>query len=308
MAWRLPLLLWLLPLGCGLALATEPPIVDLEFAPSGKSVLACSQSGVQVLAWPSLKQTKMVSLEDVPNLHCISFSPSGSQIAIGGGTPSSTGEVCVYRLPDWKRVATLSRHSDSVMDLAWINETTLVSASLDYEVVVWDIESEKSKSVLKGHSRGVTSLAIAGDLLVSSGLDQSLRIWDQKSATLTRSLSIHTLPVHDLATRPIATGLPMVASASEDRSVRFWQPSIGRMVRFARLNAKPLSIKWMPSGDRIVAACTDGRLYLIDPDTVEIVDSAPAINGWAYCLAIHPTSNEIVVAGSGGQIAVRKFQ
>ena len=194
------------------------------------------------------------------------------------------------------------------MDLAWINETTLVSASLDYEVVVWDIESEKSKSVLKGHSRGVTSLAIAGDLLVSSGLDQSLRIWDQKSATLTRSLSIHTLPVHDLATRPIATGLPMVASASEDRSVRFWQPSIGRMVRFARLNAKPLSIKWMPSGDRIVAACTDGRLYLIDPDTVEIVDSAPAINGWAYCLAIHPTSNEIVVAGSGGQIAVRKFQ
>ncbi len=56
--------------------------------------------------------------------------------------------------------------------------------------------------------------------MVSTGIDQNLRVWDLESGKLIRSLNNHTLPVPDLALRPGETGLPMAASAGEDRTVR----------------------------------------------------------------------------------------
>ena len=133
--------------------------------------------------------------------------------------------------------------------------------------------------------------------LVSTGIDQSLRVWDLGTGKLARSMSIHTMRVHDVAVRQGATGLPMVASASEDRTVRLWQPTIGRMVRFVKLTSKPLDVEWPKDGSMIVVACADGHVRLIDPDKVEVTQDIPALDGWAYSIAVHPTDGRIVVGG-----------
>lgn len=97
-------------------------------------------------------------------------------------------------------------------------------------------------------------------------------------------------------------GLPMVASISEDRTVRLWQPTIGRMVRFARLESAPLAVTWIPDGSRLVVACEDGKVRIIDPDTVTVERVIPAISGWAYTLAVHPDGTRAIVGGRGGQM------
>ena len=94
----------------------------------------------------------------------------------------------------------------------------------------------------------------------------------------------------------------MVASASVDKTVRFWQPTIGRMVRFARLEAQPLDIDWLPDGSRIAACCANGRVYLIDPETAEVTKEISAIEGWAYALAVHPSDGSLLVGGSSGRL------
>ena len=116
------------------------------------------------------------------------------------------------------------------------------------------------------------------------------------------TINNHTLPAHDLALRPNETGLPMVASVSDDRTVRFWQPTIGQMVKFARLKAAPLNVAWLNNGSRIVAACADGVVRLVDPDSVEVTDEIHTLNGWAYSLAVHPTDGSLVVGGPNGQV------
>jgi len=81
-----------------------------------------------------------------------------------------------------------------------------------------------------------------------------------------------------------------------------WQPTIGRMVRFVRLPAVPLDVKWSLDGRWIVASCDDGHVRVIDPDSVTIVRDVAALAGWAYCLTVHPTKYEIAVGGARGEL------
>ena len=39
-----------------------PPITDMAFAPDGKSLVSCSQTGLQVFSWPELQVQKTVEV------------------------------------------------------------------------------------------------------------------------------------------------------------------------------------------------------------------------------------------------------
>jgi WD40 repeat protein len=93
----------------------------------------------------------------------------------------------------------------------------------------------------------------------------------------------------------------MVASAAGDRTIKFWQPTIGRMVRYVRLDSVPLCVAWVDE-DRIAASCVDGRIRIVDTNEVRVLRVLDGISGWAYCLAVHPSGDSMAVAGSDGQI------
>ena len=61
-------------------------------------------------------------------------------------------------------------------------------------------------------------------------------------------------------------------------------------------------IAWKTDGKQIFAACRDGRLRVIDPDTVEVKHNLPAVSGWAYSVAVHPKNHELLVGGERGQL------
>ena len=301
-----PVLVLVLVLVLGLlvnwAEAAEPPITSIAFAPDGKSAIACSQAGLQEYSWPALKRTRTIKARAL-NLHDVAFSPSGDRLAVAGGTPSEDGSVEIFSWPKGKSLAILGGHDNSVMGLAWLGDADLAAASLDHSVSLWNTIPGSRLRRLEGHSRGVTALCFLKkqNLLVSTGIDRSLRVWKPGSGELMRSLSIHTRRVHNLALRPGIEGLPMVASVSDDRTVRLWQPTIGRMVRFARLASRPLDVAWLPDGSRVVVACTDGHVRVVDPVNVKVTHDLPALQGWAYSLAVHPTDGSILVGGQGGQ-------
>ena len=280
-----------------------PPITSLVFSHDGKSVVACSQAGLHVYDFPTLNLKKMIEVQ-AHNVHDLAFSPSGDRLAVGGGNPATEGTIEIFSWQEGKSLQILKGHRDSVMAVAWRDASSLASASLDRDIILWDIDSGTPTQRLKGHSRGVSSLCFLHDnkTLVSTGVDQNLRVWDLTSGELIRSLNNHTLPVHDLALRPDESALPMVISAGDDRTVRFWQPTIGRMVKFARLKAAPLDVAWLNTGSKVVAACADGAIRLVDPDSVEVTDEIPALNGWVYSLAVHPTDGSIVVGGTNGKV------
>jgi WD40 repeat protein len=167
------------------------------------------------------------------------------------------------------------------------------------------VPAPASQVTLEGHSRGVLAAAFLPDnrTIVTASADQTLRVWEAASGRLVRSLENHTAAAYALALRPPSPDAPvMIASAGADGTVRFWQPAIGRMVRFVRLPHEPLDLAWTPDGSRLLAACRDGRLRIVDPDRAEITADLPAIDGWAYSLACAPDGKAALVAGENGQL------
>jgi WD40 repeat protein len=266
-------------------------------------VIAASQAGLQVLSWPDLTPQQS-SPTAAPNLHGLAFSPDGTKLAVCGGKPAVDGSVEIFAWPALRSEVVLSGHQDSVMAVAWRDASQLLTASLDRDIALWDPATKRPTLRYRGHSQGVYALCVLGDgtTLVSGGQDQSLRVWDLQSGELLRSLNQHTAPIHALAMRPADGGLPMIASAAGDRTLRFWQPTIGRMVRYIRLEAEPLSIAWLNDGSRIAAACIDGAVRLIDADEVKVTRTFAAIDGWAYAIAIHPSDGSLIVGGVDGQL------
>ena len=280
-----------------------PPITSLAFSPDGKSVVACSQAGLQVYDFPTLSLQRTIEVS-ARNIHDLAFSPDADQLAVGGGNPATDGIIEIFSWHEGESLRILSEHRDSVTAVAWRDASSLASASLDRRIIVWDLPTGTAIQQLEGHSKGVSSLCFLSDkdILVSTGIDQSVRVWDLISGELIRSMNNHTLPVHDLALHPSDAGLPVIVSAGDDRTVRFWQPTIGRMVKFARLEEAPLATAWLNDGSKVVAVCTDGAVRFVDPDSVEVTNEIQVLNGWGYSLAVHPTDGSVVGGGQNAQL------
>ena len=284
--------------------ANEPPITALAFTPDAKHVVAVSQSGVNVFTWPKLNHKRTIHIS-TSNLHCLAFSPNEKYLAVGGGSPSEDGVLQVISWPEGEAVKRFDSHKDSVRSVVWQDDVRLLTGSIDRDIKLWHLKKEANAILtLKGHSRSVDAICLIEDgrTLVSSGADQSLRVWDLESGSLIRSLNQHTKPVNALRLRPIKDGLPMVASAASDKTIRFWQPTIGRMVRYIRLKSEPLNIAWTNDGERILASCVDGHLRVVDPLEVTVMQDLPATDGWSYAIAVHPHDHSAVIGGINGQI------
>jgi len=288
------------------AFAAEPPITALAFAPDGKSLLAGAQSGIVQLSWPELKRAGSIKT-DLAHVHDLTFSPRGDLLAAAGGSPADVGAVEVFSWPEGKLKYRVEPHSDLVYCVAWSPDgDRLATASYDHTVRILDAAAGKTVRKLEGHSRGVLAVCWLpdGKALVSGGADNSLRVWDAGSGRLLRSLENHTAAVHALALQPPQPdgSLPVVASASDDRTVRLWQPTLGRMMRFVRMPSAPLAIAWSLDGKKLAAACVDGRVRVIDAATLETMADVAAIDGRAHCLAAEPSDGkQWVVGGADGQ-------
>lgn len=281
------------------------PITCISITSDGLTAIDGSQSGVRIRRWSDLSVEHTV---EVPcrTVHDVVLSHDESKLAIVGGNPGESAWVGLYSWPLRECLWSQSL-SDDVAYAASFSPSghALAVACHDHAVVLLDCPSGGTTSVLMGHSRPVTALTfVSNDVsLVSCGVDQSVRIWNCEQDNFVRSLTNHTQPITCLAERPnTSKTLPMIATGSEDKTVRLWQPTIGRMVRFQRLTSAVTALAWTKDGNSIIVGCQDGHIRIVQADTLQTIEHPAASNSWIMAIAVHPADSMILAGDSYGNI------
>jgi WD40 repeat protein len=286
------------------------PVTAAAMAPGSQQVVLGSVRGIEVRSWPGLEPIATLRTA-LAHVHDLSFSPDGMILLAAGGAPAEHGSVELWSWPSHELIRGQTLHADVVYRVAWSPDGQhFASAGGDAICRIVDANSGRERVRYAGHSRSVLSLRYLpdGQRILSAGVDQTLRLWDSADGRHLRTLDNHVGSINDIAVRPGSVPDPdrvIVATIAQDSTVRFWQPEIGRLIRFARLASVPRSMAWTPSGERLLVACDDGRIHVIDPDSAAVEASHQAAQDRIYELVIDMPGDRWLIAGQSGAQIIR---
>lgn len=257
------------------------PVTALVLSPEGTSLITGSHEGLFHRSGAQYEDVQRL-VSDVEAIHDLSFSPDGRLLAVAGGTPGQFGLTEILKWPEATLVARINEHDDVIYAVSWSPDGKwLATASLDGVCLIYDSASGLPVQRLEGHSKGVTGIdwmprsssqsGVSTSLIVTCSLDQTLRVWspgmDQPgtSPELVRTMDQHTGAVRGIARQPQSSlsSPVIVASWGDERTVRFWQPDNGRLLRFARLPACVTAAAWAADGRQLFAALESGEITRI---------------------------------------------
>lgn len=148
----------------------------------------------------------------------------------------------------------LQGHGSAVRALAWHESTLLASAANDGAIVLWDVVAESGLYRLRGHRGPVTQLVFghgtaAADTsggsgstpryLVSTSLDQLVKVWDLEAQVCTQTIATHRGGV--LCATVVGTSR-MVTGAS-DGHVRLWNVQSPKATALSQENEADMAVE-----------------------------------------------------------------
>ncbi|KAF8535469.1 hypothetical protein BDD12DRAFT_892769 [Trichophaea hybrida] len=174
---------------------------------------------------------------------------------------------------------TLEGHSGPVRVVAFSSDSQLLaSASNDNTVRLWDPSTGASRGTLEGHSDWVRAVAFSSDsqLLASASDDNTVRLWDPSTGASRGTLEGHsgtsrgTLEGHSHWVRAVAfsSDSQLLASASDDNTVRLWDPSTGALRGTLEGHSGSVCAVAFSSDSQLLASASDDNtVRLWDPST-----------------------------------------
>jgi len=161
-------------------------------------------------------------------IRCVEVHPSLPYIL-------SCSDDMSIKLWDWNQDFECTQffdgHNHYVMQVKFNpkDTNTFASGSLDRSIRVWGLGSPVPHYTLEGHEQGVNCIDYypSGDkpYILSGADDKTVKIWDYQTKSVVHSLEGHS---HNVCAVLFHPKLPLIASASEDGTVRLWQSTTYR--------------------------------------------------------------------------------
>jgi WD40 repeat protein len=192
------------------------------------------------------------------------FRRDSLTVAVGGGTPTRTGDVKIFEVETGKLVRDFGEiHADTVLGLDFSPDGSLIaSASADSTIQLLDIATGTSQRSLEGHTHHVMAVAWHedGNVLASASADQSVKVWDAHSGDV-----LHTI-----------TGFPKELTAAQ----------------------------FVPASNQLAVACANGLVRLCDGSNGGSIRDLDAGGDFLHVARLTPDGKQILAGGQSGIVRI----
>jgi WD40 repeat protein len=187
-------------------------------------------------------------------------------------------------------------HADSINALAFSPDGhTLVSASSDHTLKLWDPATGRELHTLSGHTDQASSVAFSsnGRTILSGSWDGTIRFWEAAAATLLRTILAAEKPVNSVALSPDGR---IALSGSADNTAQLWDTSTGRLLHTLRHDDSVESVAFSPDGRRALSGSDDGEMKLWDVATGRLLHTTDTFEN-LKSVAFSPDGKTALSAG-----------
>jgi WD40 repeat protein len=275
-------------------------IWSLAVSPDGQTIATTDERG-RVRLRPVIEGRDIARRLHISGYsQVVAFSPDGSQIAIG----RKDRDVTLSGLGRCGPVRPLGIPTRQTNSLRFSPDrrTLAVSSDDSQEIVLWDLESGRRWTALRGHTTSVMGLAFAADgrsLASLSLLDPVVLVWDLATHQPRR---VPTEPsVLPDAFSP--DGRPLATTNADLKIVRVWDVRSGGLVRLiSGLPAPIRSAAFSPSGRLLAAGFGDRFLSLWSVATGSELRRMDASGDHIRTIAFSPDGRMRAAAGNDGDV------
>lgn len=293
----------------------EEDVHDVVFHPEGKWVYTRGDDG-QIIRWslPSkeMDSVQLASWEISAQVWALALSPDGKILASGG----NDGKITLWEAESDKKIRELLGHRSAIAARGLAFDPSgkkIASASYDDTAKIWDVETGKMLVTLRGHAGNVQNAVFSSNAeqIATSSDDRRVVLWDVNSGQPQKILSGHQnfgtglaylAPKKDTLSEE---ELPLLISASMDRTLRVWDTDSGitqRLLQGHEAGVLGIHVHTSQEGKtQLFSASNDGTIrrwdlsMLPDQYLLDIPKEASAIS-------IAPNGQQVVVSFADGTL------
>jgi WD40 repeat protein len=293
----------------------------IAYAPDGKTLVSVRGQTIRLWDTATGKERFRKVVGHQAAVSSVVYSPDGKLVASGGE------DVRLWDAATGKPVRRIATPGATVAFTP--DGKTLAAAGRDRIVRLYDVQTGKETSQLKGHRNHVRAVAYSpdGQTLASGDVQATIRLWDVATGKEVHQIDMKSGTEHlSLAFSPDARTLACAGAwndssflpkgginiqgvemtAKQGYLVLLWDVATGKEVRrFAGLKDNIKSVAFSPDGRILAAASRDGRIALWEASTgkeVLYIMAHPNPDDAAFstspCVAFSPDGKTLVSAST----------
>ncbi|MEM0980250.1 MAG: NB-ARC domain-containing protein, partial [Cyanobacteria bacterium P01_H01_bin.58] len=289
----------------------------VAFSPDGQTV-ASGSNDETICVWDTRTGTHFYAVDEHSDwVWSLAFHPSGDAFISG----SRDGLIKVWDRQSGRCLNTLAGHEDDVKAVAISPDGRFIaSGGFDRTVRLWDWETGNCLRILEGHTAFVWSVLFSSDgqRLLSNGDDQTTRIWQVATGHVLKVVKERTGRVWSItmSSPPSVSGDPsmapdvsatsveggMVASSSEDQTVRLWDSQTGQTIKTLwGYSSVVWAIAFNADGTQLVSS-TDQGVQIWQTKDWRCSDNLQEYTGKSRSVAFSPEGTQVASGCDDGNV------